>query len=235
VATGAVIVSTPLNVEYKQLNDLLGWVLGVLVISVVAVSILGYFASRYLTAPIIDLSGTMSKVSGGDCNLRAKTIRDDEIGELAKTFNTMMDNLDGARLQSQIYPDLMGHDINNMNQVALGYLQLADEKIEAGEPLEKGSDILIKKPINALKESSLLIDNIRKLQRSKAGELRTGKVDLSALLTELKDKYSHVPGRSIQINIDIAGKCEVSADDLIKDLFSNLIWNAINIRTRKSL
>ncbi len=222
-----VIVSTPLNVEYKQLNDLMGWIFGVLVISVATVSLLGYFASRYLTGPIIDLSGTMNKVSGGDYDLRAKPGRNDEIGELAATFNAMMDKLEDARLQSQIYLDLMGHDINNMNQVALGYLQLADEKIEAGEPLKKDDEILIKKPINALEESSLLIDNIRKLQRSKAGELRTEKVDLSALLTELKEKYSHVPGRPIQINIVNAGKCEVSADDLIKDLFSNLIWNAI--------
>jgi signal transduction histidine kinase len=222
-----VIVSTPLNVEYKQLNDLMGRIFGVLIISVAAVSLLGYFASRYLTDPIIDLSGTMNKVSGGDYDLRAKPGRSDEIGELAATFNSMMDKLEDARLQSQIYLDLMGHDINNMNQVALGYLQLADERIESGEKLKKDDEILIKKPIIALEESSLLIDNIRKLQRAKAGELATWKVDISALLTELKEKYAQVPGRDIHIKIVNAGKWEVFADDLIKDLFSNLIWNAI--------
>jgi signal transduction histidine kinase len=222
-----VIVSTPISIEYKQLYDLLGWILGVLVVFVIAVSMLGYFTSRYLTGTIIDLSGTMNKVSGGDYDMRAKPGRGDEIGELAKNFNAMMDRLEDARLQSQIYLDLMGHDINNMNQVALGYLQLAEEMIESGEPVEKDNAILIKRPIGALEESSLLIDNIRKLQRAKAGEFVARKIELSGLLNELKDKFSHVPGRDVLINLIIPGQCEVSADDLIRDLFANLIWNAI--------
>ncbi len=30
-----------------------------------------------------------------------------------------------AREQAELYVDVMGHDINNLNQIALGYLELA--------------------------------------------------------------------------------------------------------------
>jgi Signal transduction histidine kinase len=177
-----VIVSTPLNVEYKQLNDLIRWILGILLASIVAVSLLGYLLSRLITGPIVRLSETMKQIARGNYHLRAKTRRRDEIGDLAGTFNTMMDSLEDARSQSEMYLDLMGHDINNMNQVALGYLQLAEEKIKSGEHLQEDSNVLITKPIDALEDSSRLIDNIRKLQRARAGEMPRVTVDISAVM-----------------------------------------------------
>ena len=62
-----------------------------------------------------------------------KSERSDEIGELARTFNSMMDSLEEAKSRSDMYLDLMGHDINNMNQVALGNLELAEQILESGE------------------------------------------------------------------------------------------------------
>ena len=32
-----------------------------------------------------------------------------------------------AKAQAELYLDLMGHDINNMHQIALGYLELAKD------------------------------------------------------------------------------------------------------------
>jgi signal transduction histidine kinase len=139
----------------------------------------------------------------------------------------MMDRLEDAMSQSEIYLDLMAHDINNMNQVALGYLQLAESKIDSGESLEKSSAALIRKPITALEESSNLINNIRKLQRAKTEEMLVKAIDICAVLSTLKDNYAHIPGREISLDLICPGYCNVLANDLITDLFSNLIWNAI--------
>ena len=35
--------------------------------------------------------------------------------------------LQDAKQQAELYLDLMGHDINNMNQIALGSLELAED------------------------------------------------------------------------------------------------------------
>lgn len=222
-----VIVSTPVSVEYQPLYELLAWIVGILTLSVIAVSMVGYIASRYLTDPILQLSGTMREVSGGRYDLRVETGRSDEIGELAVTFNMMMDRLEDARTQSAMYLELMGHDINNMNQIALGYLELADSKIESGGQIGKNDTNLISKPIEALEDSSILIGNIMKIQMAKTGELPVMAIDICNVLSDLKSKYSHISGRDIKINLACTGRCEILANDLIRDVFSNLIWNAI--------
>lgn len=63
--------------------------------------------------------------------------------------------------------DLIGHDINNMNQVAMGYLELARDNLS----LDKDSLVLIQKPLEILTRSSKLISNVRKLQLARKREL----------------------------------------------------------------
>jgi len=222
-----VIVSTPLSVEYKPLYDQMVLIIGTLLFFIIAFSIFGYFASKYLTDPIVKLSSIMNMISSGDYHLRVRVDRRDEIGDLVHTFNSMMDGLEEARLRSDMYLDLMGHDINNMNQVALGYLELADSLIESGDTLGKGREALIKKPLEVLEDSSSLIDNVRKLQKAKTEALPTKIVDMNTTLSELADQYSHIPGRDVKIDFERTGEPLVYANELIKDVFSNLIWNAI--------
>ncbi len=222
-----VIVSTPLAMEYRPLYDQMFLIIGTLLFFIIMFSTVGYFASKYLTDPIVKLSSTMNRISAGDYKLRVKVDRWDEIGVLAGTFNTMMDKLEEAKARSDMYLDLMGHDINNMNQVALGYLELASGLIDSGDTIGKSRETLIKKPIGVLEESSNLISNVRKLQKARTEVLQVGTVDLNRTLSELTDRYSQVPGRNIKIGFERSGEPLVCANELIRDVFSNLIWNAI--------
>jgi signal transduction histidine kinase len=221
------ITSTPLAVAYKPLYDQMLLIAGALLLFIVAFSAFGYFASRYITDPIINLANIMRKISEGVHNMRVQIKREDEIGVLADTFNVMMNRLEEAKWRSDMYLELMGHDIKNVNQVALGYLEMADEIINSGDSIGKARESLIKKPIGALEESSNLINNVQKLQRARTESLQTGTFDLSKALAELADQYSHVPGRDIKIELTRDGEAPVRANELIKDVFSNLIWNAI--------
>jgi signal transduction histidine kinase len=78
-----------------------------------------------------------------------------------------------------------------------------------------------------LEDSSNLINNVQKLQRARTETLQTGVVDLGNTLAELVNQYSHIPGRDVRIVFKQAGQCPVLANELIKDIFSNLLWNAI--------
>ncbi len=222
-----VIVSTPMSVEYKPLYDQMAWIIGVLAFFIVVFSLGGYFVSEYLTRPIVGLSKTMQKISEGDHDLRVGIDRKDEIGELAATFNSMMDRLEESKAQSDMYLDLMGHDINNMNQVALGYLEMADSLIKSGEVLGANNEALIKKPIAALEDSTTLIENVGKLQKMKTGELQTKAINITEILQSLKEQYYRIPERDITVNLKSGPKCSVMANELVKDVFANLLWNAI--------
>jgi PAS domain S-box-containing protein len=135
--------------------------------------------------------------------------------------------LKDAKDQAELYLDLMGHDINNFNQVALGYLELADETIKSSGKLGENDRMLIDKPIAALKDSSKLIDNVRKLQKIRTKELRLNLVDICDVLLKMKEHYQHFGGRDISINYIRPAECMVVANELIEEIFRNLVENSI--------
>ncbi len=132
-----------------------------------------------------------------------------------------------SKKQAELYVDLMAHDINNINQVALGFLELAEDKMASEGGLDAGQADLLLKPMESLKNSSRLIDNVKKLQKVKSGQLGNKLVDVGEVLLEVKKQYESVPGREVSIDYMNVCGCRVMANDLLKEVFSNLVGNAI--------
>jgi PAS domain S-box-containing protein len=128
-----------------------------------------------------------------------------------------------TKMQAELYVDLMGHDINNLNQIAAGYLELAIDTLEI--PADKSE--LLEKPLEALKNSSRLIENVRKLQRIKTGKSHLEDIDLDKVMKEVHAQYSGIVDGRIAINSNLSRGARVMANELLSDVFSNLIGNAI--------
>jgi signal transduction histidine kinase len=135
--------------------------------------------------------------------------------------------LEESKAQVELYLDVMGHDINNLNQTAIGFLDLALEKLRAQGRLERGDETLIARPLEALANSTTLIDNVRKLQRERSGELAARVIDVNLLLQEVCQEFRQVPGRDVAIEYRPSCACRVLANDLLKDVFTNIVGNAI--------
>lgn len=136
-----------------------------------------------------------------------------------------------ARDRAELYCDLMGHDITNLNQIALGFLELALETLDLQGKLERGERELIEKPVVTIEKSSTLIHNIKKLQQQRSGELEPHLLDLAAVLREVVARYSAVPGRDVKINFEASEGCLVQANELLRDVFANLLDNAVKHST----
>ena len=134
--------------------------------------------------------------------------------------------LEKAKHQAELYVDLMGHDINNMNQMGIGYLELA---IESADP-EKIRE-LITMSLSMLRGSSRLIGNVEKLQRVTAGTVKHEAIDVGQVLTETISLYSSMPGREITINYEQMTRCIAVANELVKEVFSNILANAVKFST----
>ncbi len=117
----------------------------------------------------------------------------------------------------------MGHDISNMNQAIMGYLEMASDMIKD----ESGEKEYIARSIELVKNSSRLVENVKKLQKINAGEVPAQKVDLGQLLSQVASKYSGVGDRDITINYSCVTGCKVMANIFVKDVFTNIIDNAI--------
>jgi signal transduction histidine kinase len=138
----------------------------------------------------------------------------------------MEEALAEAKSHAELYLDLMGHDINNLNQIGIGYLEMAMESTDLDTMKS-----LIEKPLEVMKSASQIIDNVRKIKRISEEGLKKDAalnvINLCALLPELKERYSSVKDRKVTINIIAPPLCFIKANNLITDVFSNLIDNAI--------
>lgn len=76
------------NVKSEQ-NEALVISLGLVGLAWVAVITGGIWISRGITNPLADLSNTASQIAAGDLTLVANAEREDEIGSLARAFNSM--------------------------------------------------------------------------------------------------------------------------------------------------
>ncbi len=127
-----------------------------------------------------------------------------------------------AKRLAELYVDLMGHDINNMNQMGIGYLELALESYDQEKTRE-----LITMSIAMLRDSSRLIGNVEKLQQVAAGTVKHEAIDVGKVLSEMISLYAGMPGREITINYQQITGCTVMANELVKEVFSNILANAV--------
>lgn len=93
-------------------------------------------------------------------------VRDGFITDITARVNAER-KLEEAWKQADMYVDTMGHDVNNMNQIALGYLELALEKLEQNGRLDVADRVLLEKPFEAVKSNSRLVDKVRKMRRKR--------------------------------------------------------------------
>jgi signal transduction histidine kinase len=127
-----------------------------------------------------------------------------------------------AKSQAELYLDLMGHDINNMHQVALGYLELARDM----HPVTGRSEFL-DKPIEVLQRGAQLIQNVRKLRKLKDGVFQTQEVDMCVVLRDVQREFGAVPNKAITLSTNGHEHCLIHANELLHDVFANLVSNAI--------
>ena len=162
-----------------------------------------------IITPILSKDGTVDKVA----------IIAIDITERKRTEAALRD----AKQQAELYLDLLGHDINNMHQIALGYLELARDR----HP-DSGQQELLDKPIEALQRSARLIQNVRKLQKLREDALASGTVDVAKVLADVRREYGDSPGKAVRLDLKGHERCHVRANELLRDVFANLVSNAVN-------
>lgn len=130
--------------------------------------------------------------------------------------------LEDAVDQAELYVDLMAHDINNLNQVGLGYLEIALDMLD----LDDTGKSLISHPLMALEGSSQIIKNVKKLQMVKSGGVRHKETDLGQVLVNVRDHYDHLHSENITLICPHVTGHIVMANELLFDVFANLVGNA---------
>ena len=151
------------------------------------------------------------------------------INSLTETVRIYLDKwyaekaLTDAKAQAELYLDLMGHDIRNMNQVGMGFLELVLDSPSIGK---KDKELLLKS-IGALESSTRLIENVGKVQKAQSGELKHSEVDACQAILRVLAHYSNMPRVKATFNYELPPGCPVIANELLYEVFENIVGNAI--------
>ncbi len=140
--------------------------------------------------------------------------------ENAKMFEEHIE----SRKNSELYTDVLSHDIKNFNQAILGYLDLLRMKTSQPDHLA-----LLDKVGEQVMNTSWLAGNVRTMSRMTFGDVELMKIDVGAVLLECQKSVSqYYPGRKVvcKSNAD-KGLYFVEADELVREVFINILTNAV--------
>jgi len=115
--------------------------------------------------------------------------------------------------------DLLRHDINNKNCMAILNLEVMLKDKMLPDAFKERLESVVR----AVNESSRLLNAIKRLQNR---EFDFKGVSMDDVLTDMVSEYSKNPFKEVKI-IYSQTSIRVIADELLKDVFSNLLDNAI--------
>lgn len=144
-------------------------------------------------------------------------------GSFSGTFAIVTDitPIKEAEEKASFYHSLLRHDISNKNQLILGYLEIL-----ADTDLDREQRELVDLASRAITSSNELIRKVKELQMaSESHQLKP--VDVDAVLDEVIAEFSsELARRNIRIQRQPL-KAQVMGDELTREIFINLIGNAI--------
>ncbi|TFG70500.1 MAG: HAMP domain-containing histidine kinase [Methanomassiliicoccus sp.] len=129
-----------------------------------------------------------------------------------------------SRRNAEFYTDLLSHDIKNFNQAILGYLDILKSTIASLD-----QEVYIDKIMDQVMNISKLAADVRTMSRITWSDSKLAKTDLGKVLLEsIQSVEQYYLNRKIVFKKDMsAGPCYVKADELIRELFVNILTNAI--------
>ena len=188
--------------------------------------VLGVLLARTMTGPLRELTAATKAVAEGDLDQTVPVRSNDELGELADSFNMMSAELSHAQqLRRQMTADI-AHELRTPISVILGHADAIEEGVlpPSSETLE-----IIRDEAGRLER---IVDDLRLLSRADAGELTYDMqpTEVPPVLEQIERAHRHTASTS---GVKITVSCEAGIPTVLMDrdrmsmVLNNLVNNAI--------
>jgi signal transduction histidine kinase len=190
-------------------------------------SINSLIANKYVVKPIDDLSVTFDKLSKGDFSVRiSETDNIAEINEMAKCFNSMVEDLSHIDLLKSDFVANVSHEFKTPISAIEGYATLLKNNDLSQEKRDSYIDKIIENSVRLSKLSSNMLSLSKlenQLETLYKGEYRLDEQIRKSILL-LENKWT---AKNIEFDLDLP-KCKLYAnEELVEQVWYNLIDNAI--------
>ncbi|MBW4037627.1 MAG: HAMP domain-containing protein [Acidobacteria bacterium] len=198
-----------------------GWYLLIVLIGFAVV----FYATRRMLGFVRQITEAASRIGQSDLRSRVPaSSHNDEIGQLARTLNHMLDRIENSMHQLHTMTDSLAHDLRSPLTAIRGQLELAllrEVSLDQGEPI-----------VSAIDELDRLCEFLNRsldVAEAKADALRlsTVELDLDELVRVMVDLYEPcMSEKGLRVRMHSAGAAKVMADPaLLHRVVANLLDN----------
>ena len=227
-AVGAVFVHKKLeliNTGFLPLFHEL-W-LAAMIASALGLVLTAYTAVR-ITRPLTELANAAKRLAKGDMSVKVRVYADDEIGEVSRAFNSMVDALQTMEEQRKGFVANVSHELRSPITSIAGYLQGMLDGTIPREEHQKYMQVVY----DETQRLTRLIRDLLDLSRIESGNVPMNPVDfnINELMRRVLIKYEgRLDEKNMEVEAEFADEpCMVHADmDRIEQVVSNLVDNAI--------
>ncbi|MCM0649015.1 cell wall metabolism sensor histidine kinase WalK [Clostridium swellfunianum] len=226
---GAIVMITPLSEINEPLKGVFRiiWTTALFAIFISSF-IIYYFSERIIIKPLADINGVAKKISKGEVEKRVEIISNDEIGQLAESFNYMADSLEKVEKARREFISNVSHEIRSPITSIKGFIGgILDGII----PKDK-ENYYLSITYEEIQRLTRLVNDILDLSAIEAGQfkLRMSELDINEIIRLTVIKFEQKI-KEKKLNVDVCFNLEhqyVYGDrDRLIQVMTNLIDNAI--------
>ncbi len=207
-------------------------------------TLVAWWGSRRLTAPLVGVTRAAEAIASGDLAQRVPPGRDDELGRLARSFNTMAEQvsrshhhleaqvaqrteaLEGTNAELESFSYSVSHDLRAPLRAIHGFARILLEDHNA--KLDPEAQRLLGVIDQNTRRMGQLIDDLLAFSRLGRTDLTTGQVDMKQLAQLVADEVQRAESDrngSLEIRIDPLPPARGDRG-LLRQVMSNLLLNA---------
>jgi signal transduction histidine kinase len=216
---GLFVVAFSISNAQQRINTAMSVVINVMTVMIIIAFALAFVMTGRVVVPLKSLTNTARAINESDLTKRIAVKGEDEIAELGKTFNAMLDRLQDAFVKQRNFIDDAGHELRTPITIIRGHLDLMGD-----DPQELQATLVIVN--DELDRMSRFVEDIVLLAKAEQTNfLDLDTVDVALLTEELYAKARGLAERDWQL--DDKGTGIIVADrQRITQAVMNLAQNA---------
>lgn len=202
---GAYVMAAALDDALKPEVDVMRTYAIVCCVALVLLGLFAWLVVSRLLRPLRQLSSTATRVTETDLSQRVPVATDDDLGELAGAFNTMLDRLSTAIETQRQFLDDAGHELRTPLTVLRGHLEVLDPDDPAD--VRETRDLLL----DETSRMGQIVEELVLLAKAERADfVNPAPVDLGRLTDDVHDKARALGAR--RWVVDARADVEVVAD-----------------------
>lgn len=220
-------VGIPSNNIPAQLQQLLAILIAATLLLLLLSSAGGYWLAERATRPVQTITYTAQEINATDLHRRINLSQRDEMGELARTFDRMLDRLEGAFERQRQFTADASHELRTPLSIVKAEAERVLQRPHTEQDYIQALSIISQEN----QRMTRLVGDLLILARADQGQtvLKREQVDLSEVVVDAAENLSNL-AESYDIKVHLSGLDElvVWGDRLyLTQLCLNLLENAI--------